>query len=55
MAKKSYDQRLKERWQRKQKQGNILPHDVLKSFPAIENVWAATAFILPFLFRKKRI
>ncbi len=50
MSKKSYDQRLKERWKRKQKRENIY-YD-MKGF-SLSDAYAATAFILPFLFGKR--
>ncbi len=51
MSKKSYDQRLKERWKRKQKH-KIIP-DFTGGFPQLGDIYAATSFILPLLFRKR--
>ncbi len=51
MSKKSYDQRLKERWKRKQKRKDLFHYDI-KGFP-LNDAYAATAWILPFLFRKR--
>ena len=54
MAKKSYDQRLKERWRRKQKHD----HEKLQRFLSVDSLkmhdaYAATAWIMPFLFGKR--
>lgn len=51
MSKKSYDQRLKERWKRKQKQE--IHRDIRGGFPGLGDIYAATAVILPFLFGKR--
>lgn len=53
MAKKSYDQRLKERWKRKQKRETPLSN-LRGGFPGLADIYAATAFILPFLFGKRK-
>lgn len=52
MAKKNYDKRLKERWKRKQKREAPLSN-VRGGFPGLHDIYAATAFIMPFLFGKR--
>ena len=47
MAKKSYDQRLKERWARKQRERQPIP--TLKDTFKFRDM-ASWAYILPFLF-----
>lgn len=53
MSKKSYDQWLKERWKRKQEKEKPLLYNPKGGFPGLHDAYAATAFILPFLFGKR--
>lgn len=52
MGRKSYDQRLKERWKLRQKKADIR-YDITKDFYKMEDLYAATAWIMPFLFGKR--
>ena len=53
MSRKSYDQRIKERWKQKQKREKHLLYNPKGGFPGLSDIYAATAFILPFLFGKR--
>ena len=51
MARKSYDQRLKERWLRKQKKEREILG--ISDFRLMANFYSAVSFLLPMLFRKR--
>ena len=52
MARKSYDQRLKERWLRKQKKEDYY-HDTMLELPSLKSMVNMAMAILPILFRKR--
>ena len=51
MAKKSYDQRLKERWKRREQKERYNRGDIDR-FYDMRNMMSMVDVILPFLFRK---
>lgn len=52
MSKKNYEQRLKERWKRKQQRDEYV-YNLTGGFSNMRDVYAATAWIMPFLFGKR--
>ncbi len=53
MSKKSYDQRLKERWKRKE-QKEAYHHKNMTDYSGLKDMFNWTFAFLPFLFRKRK-